>query len=224
VRDSLDLSLWEPHFEQFIAQRPSSADIAHDIAHVRRVVSNAKQLAILEDARMEVVLPAAWLHDCVMTSKDSPLRGTASVLAAQTASVFLRRSGYPVVLIPDIRHAVEAHSFSARIPPRTREAIVVQDADRLDALGAIGIARCLMLGGAMGRPLYDPREPFPDARALDDTANVLDHFYLKLLRISSTMVTVAGKAEARHRTEFMRSYLRHLGREIRVDQGPEEPS
>jgi uncharacterized protein len=123
--------------------------------------------------------------------------------------------------------AIEAHSFSANIKPRTREAMVVQDADRLDALdalGAVGIARCLMLGGAMGRPLYDPDESFPNARTLDDAANVLDHFYVKLLHLSSTMTTPAGQAEARRRTKFMREYLRQLGWEIRADYEPEEDS
>lgn len=123
-----------------------------------------------------------------------------------------------------MRHAIEAHSVSANITPRTREAMVVQDADRLDALGAVGIARCLMLGGAMGRPLYDPAEPFPDARTPDDTANVLDHFYVKLLHISSTMTTAAGWAEAHRRMEFMGEYLWQLGREIRAGHEPEEGS
>jgi uncharacterized protein len=222
LRRSLDLSLWEPRFEQFVAQRASQTDVAHDLVHVRRVVSNAKRLAASEDARMEIVLPAAWLHDCATVAKDSPQRSTASALAARTAADFLRDSGYPAVLIPDVRHAIEAHSFSARITPRTREAMVVQDADCIDTLGAVGIARCLMLGGAMGRPLYDPDEPFPDARTPDDVANVLDHFYVKLLHISSTMTTAAGQAEARLRTEFMREYLRQLGWEIRANYEPEE--
>ena len=168
------------------------------------------------------MLPAAWLHDCVTTAKDSPLRSTASVLAARNADDFLRDSGYATRLIPDVRHAIEAHSFSAQIAPQTLEAMVVQDADRLDALGGIGIAPCLMLGGALGRPLYDPDEPFPDARIPDDAANVLDHFYVKLLHISSTMTTAVGRAEARRRTEFMREYLGQLGREIQADGGPED--
>jgi uncharacterized protein len=219
---SPNLSLWELRFEQFIAQRSSQADVAHDLAHVRRVVANARRLAVLEDARMEVVLPAAWLYDCMVIAKDSLLRSTASALAAQTAGDFLHGSGYPAELAPDVRHAIEAHSFSTGITLRTVEAMVVQDADRLDALGAIGIARCLMLGGAMGRPLYDQHEPFPNVRALDDTANVLDHFYLKLLWISATMTTSAGRAEARRRTAFMRDYLRQLGLEIRLDQEQRE--
>lgn len=196
-------------------------DPAHDPAHVRRVVENARQLAASEHARLEVVLPAAWLHDCVAIPKDSPLRPSASALAAKTAAGYLRDSGYPAELIPDVRHAIEAHSFSAGITPRTREAMVLQDADRLDALGAIGVARCLMLGGAMGRPLYDSVEPFPATRTADDTANILDHFYLKLLQLAETMSTQAGLSEARRRTAFMRDYLRQLYREMGVRHEPE---
>ena len=222
MRQRPDTSLWEPRFERFISRGSARTDPAHDPAHIRRVVENVKQLAAPEHARLEVVLPAAWLHDCVAVPKDSPLRPSASALAAKTAAGFLRDSGYPAELIADIRHAVEVHSFSARITPRTREAMVLQDADRLDALGAIGIARCLMLGGAMGRPLYDPDEPFPETRVPDDASNVLDHFYLKLLRLAGTMTTEAGFSEARRRTAFMRDYLRQLGREIGAGYEPEK--
>ena len=194
----------------------------HDLAHVRRVVANAKRLAASENARLEIVLPAAWLHDYVTIPKDSPQRRAASAMAAQAAGGFLRGSAYPAELVPDIEHAIEAHSFSAQVAPETREAMVVQDADRLDALGAIGIARCLALGGAMGRALYDSREPFPDTRTPDEEANVLDHFYLKLFRLADTMNTVVGRAEAWRRTAFMHEYLRQLGREIQVGYELEE--
>lgn len=170
---------------------------------------------------MEIVLPASWLRDCAATAKDSPLRSTASALAARIADDFLPDSGYPAELIPDVRHAIEAHSFSAMVTLPTREAMVVQGADRLDTLG---IARCLMLGGAMGRPLYDPEEPFPAVHTPEDAANVLDHFYVKLLHISSSVIAAAGRAGALRRTDFMREYLRQLGWEIRADHEPEEDS
>ncbi len=222
MHQSFDWPLWEAHFERFVGQRSSQADAAHDLAHVHRVVANARRLAASENARLEIVLPAAWLHDCVTVPKDSEQRRIASALASQTASDFLRGSGYPAGLVPDIEHAIEAHSFSAGVVPETREARVVQDADRLDALGAIGIARCLMLGGSIGKELYDQGEPFPDTRTPDDATNVLDHFYLKLLRLADSMTTATGRAEAQRRTAFMREYLQQLGREIQVAHEPKE--
>lgn len=217
-----DWSLWEPRFERFLARRSSRADAAHHLPHVRRVVANAKRLAAWENTWLKIVLPAAWLHDCVTIPKDSPQRRAASAMAAQAAGDFLRGSAYPAELVPDIEHAIEAHSFSAQVAPDTREAMVVQDADRLDALGAIGIARCLTLGGAMGRELYDSRELFPETRIPDEEANVLDHFYLKLFRLADTMNTVVGRAEAWRRTAFMHEYLRQLGKEIQVGYELEE--
>jgi len=204
--------IWPRRFEEFLSQ--AGADAAHDLAHIRRVVANASALAEAERADLAVVLPAAWLHDCVIVAKDSPLRAQASTLAADAAVAFLRANGYPATYLDAIHHAVAAHSFSAGIAPRTAEARVVQDADRLDALGAIGIARCLMLGGALGRRFYDPAEPFPRQRPPDDLANTIDHFYTKLLRLADTMATEAGRAEAQRRTSFMRQFLAELGTEI----------
>ncbi len=209
-----DLGGWERRFEVFLENCLEEADAAHDLAHVRRVVAAARQIAAEEDARLEVVVPAAWLHDCVTVPKDSPRRASASTEAAALAGSFLHDAGYPRALIPAILHAIEAHSFSARIPPESLEARVVQDADRLDALGAIGIARCLMVGGSLGLGLYDPAEPFPESRRPDDSAWVLDHFYVKLLKLPDTMQTEAGRAEARRRARFMENYLRRLRTEV----------
>lgn len=209
-----DWTCWERRFSDFLARQVEPSDPAHDDAHIRRVVQNARVLAEAEGARLEVVLPAAWLHDCVAVPKDSPRRGLASRAAAEAAAAFLDEAGYPGVWIPGIRHAIEAHSFSARIPAETLEAKVVQDADRLDALGAVGIARCLMLGGTMARPLYDPADPFARRRAPDDGVSVVDHFFTKLLRLEGTMQTRHGRREAQRRTAFIRAYLHQLGIEI----------
>jgi uncharacterized protein len=209
-----DWPVWEARFAAFLTAQSGAGDAAHDTMHVRRVVANARTLATAEGADFAIVLPAAWLHDCVIVPKDSPDRTRASRLAAAAAGDFLHGAGYPEAYLPAIQHAIEAHSFSARIPPRTLEAQVVQDADRLDALGAVGIARTLMLGGAMGQPLYDADEPFPIARIADDRRNVLDHFFVKLLTLSGTMQTKAGRDEAARRTQFMRDYLAQLGTEI----------
>lgn len=211
------MSDWEQQFADFITAQLPPNDPAHDLAHVRRVVANARALAAAEAADLAVVLPAAWLHDCVVLPKDSADRPRASRLAAAAAAGYLSQIGYPAAHIPAIVHAIEAHSFTARIPPETLEARVVQDADRLDALGAIGIARTLMLGAAMGKPLYDEAEPLPQTRAPDDGQNVIDHFYTKLLRLAEMMQTTAGRREAERRTGLMRVYLAELGREIAGD-------
>ena len=209
-----DLAHWEAQFAAFLAHHQSASDAAHDEQHIRRVVANARALALVEQAELAVILPAAWLHDCVIIAKDSPLRATASRLAAQRAVEFLATSGYPSAFLPAIYHAIEAHSFSANIAPRSREAMIVQDADRLDALGAIGLARCLMLGGAMQRRLYDPHEPLPQTRPLDEQQNTIDHFYTKLLLLAARMNTAAGRAEASKRTAFIEAFLAQLASEL----------
>lgn len=192
------------------------ADAAHDVAHVERVVANARALAAAEEARLEIVLPAAWLHDCVVVPKDSPERANSSRLAATEAVRLLEGWDYPADLLPEIAHAIEAHSFSAGIAPRTAEARVLQDADRLDALGAVGLARCLMLGGALGRPLYVGDDPFCTHRAPDDRRATVDHLYSKLFTLAATMQTASGRAEAERRTAFLRQFVDELGRELAV--------
>jgi len=192
----------------------AGGDVAHDLEHVRRVVANARVLAQIEGARLDVVLPAAWLHDCVAVPKDSPDRSRASRLAAEEASRLLRGWGAPAEVVPEVAHAIEAHSFSARIVPRTTEAGVVQDADRLDALGAVGLARCLMLGAELGRPFYVPSDPFCDRREPDDMASSVDHFYTKLLGLADSFVTDAGRVEARRRTATLQRFLDDLRHEL----------
>ncbi|GAH03246.1 unnamed protein product, partial [marine sediment metagenome] len=143
-----------------------------------------------------------------------PLRKQASRLAAEEAVRFLESVDYPDDLLPQIYHAIEAHSFSANIATETLEARIVQDADRLEAVGAVGIARCFLTGGAMGTPLYEPSDPFAKQRDLDDRRYTLDHFYCKLLGLADTMQTDAGRAEATRRTDYMREFLQQLGHEI----------
>jgi uncharacterized protein len=212
-----DWAWWEARCVSWLEERADyqhGQDAAHDMGHLRRVVANALALAAQEGALLDVVLPAAWLHDCVIVPKDSPQRPQASRLAAQAATAFLQHWHYPAQHLPAIAHAIEAHSFSAQIAPRSIEAKVVQDADRLDALGAIGIARCFAVGGSLGRRLYNETEPFPVQRAPDDTRNTLDHFYIKLLPIADTLQTSGGIAEGRRRRDVMLAFLRQLEAEI----------
>jgi uncharacterized protein len=191
-----------------------ASDPAHDISHVKRVVQNTLRLTEAENGNAAVTVPAAWLHDCVSVAKDSPLRNQASKLAADEAVRFLESVNYLPELSTQIHHAIQAHSFSANIETETLEACIVQDADRLEAVGAIGITRCFLTGGSMGTPLYETSDPFAKNRDPDDSRFTLDHFYCKLLGLAETMKTEAGKAEAVKRTDYMREFLQQLGLEI----------
>ncbi|MFO8099509.1 MAG: HD domain-containing protein [Salinibacter sp.] len=204
---------WEDQFAAFLRTQ-TNADAAHDRAHIERVVTAARRLADDADAALEVVVPAAWLHDCVTVPKDDPQRASASRLAAEAAVDFLSEAGYPQAWHDDIAHAITAHSYSGEVTPQTLEARIVQDADRLDALGAVGIARCFMVGGSLGHALYDPDDPFCEARAPDDGSYAVDHFFAKLLRLPDTMKTEAGRTEAERRAAVMRTFLDQLGIEI----------
>jgi uncharacterized protein len=206
-------SIWEPVFLKLLADHTVS-DAAHDLQHLRRVVTNARRLSVAEGADWIVVMPAAWLHDCVVVPKSSPDRKRASQLAALRAVDWLVSQSWPFGKLEEIAHAIEAHSFSAGIEPRSLEARVLQDADRLDALGAVGLARTLMLGTEMKREFYHPKDPFCNSRQADDSVYTLDHLYCKLLKLEGTMQTEAGKAEAAKRTEFLRRFLEQLEDEV----------
>ncbi|MES2440968.1 MAG: HD domain-containing protein [Verrucomicrobiota bacterium] len=190
------------------------SDAAHDVEHIRRVVTNARRLAQAEGADERVVIPAAWLHDCVVVPKSSPLRTQASQLAARQAVAWLEEHAWPYGRLEEIAHAIEAHSFSAGIATRSLEAKVMQDADRLDALGAVGLARTLMLGAEMKREFYHPADPFCENRPPDDGIYTLDHLYSKLLTLEGTMKTESGRKEAARRTEFLREFLAQMRMEV----------
>ena len=190
------------------------SDSAHDLAHVKRVVENARQLAIAENADLDIVIPAAWLHDVVTLAKNDPNRAMASQLSADKACELLAAFGYPEQHLSAVHHAIKAHSFSVGVKALSLEAKIVQDADRLDALGAIGLARCFMVSGALNRPLYHWQDPFAKTRPLDDRQFCIDHFYQKLFTLKDKMNTDSAKEIADQRSAYMRDFLEQLASEI----------
>ncbi|UOE82796.1 HD domain-containing protein [Vibrio splendidus] len=196
------------------AQQEMTQDAAHDISHIKRVVKTAKALCAQEQAKLEVVLPAAYLHDCFTFPKNHPDRAKSSQMAADKAISFLKSIEYPAPYLDKIHHAIVTHSYSANITPETLEAQIVQDADRLDSLGAIGIARCLYVGQSFNAELYNHEDPFAEHRDLDDKHYSVDHFYVKLFKLAGTMNTESAKLEANKRTDYMRGFLEQLGAEV----------
>ena len=188
-------------------------DPAHDLAHLDRVWVNAQ--AIAGDQTDSPVLTAAcYLHDLINLPKDSADRHLASRHSATESEPILLKLGFSPARIKATQHAIEAHSYSANIPPETLEARILRDADRLDALGAIGIARTFSVSGALDRVLYDPADPFADARPLDDLRFSLDHWKVKLLNLPDEMLTDAGRQIARQRAGRMIRFLEEFGEEI----------
>jgi uncharacterized protein len=197
------------------ALEPGGNDGSHDRAHLLRVWRNARLIADHEPVCDRTILVAAViLHDCVAVEKNSPQRSQASRLAAARARTILGELGWDAVRIDAAAHAIEAHSFSAGISAKTVEARVVQDADRLDAIGAIGIARCFYVAGRTGSSLYDPSDPSAANRGLDDQSFALDHFAAKLFKVAENFQTNAGRALAEARTRAMHSFVRAMLDEI----------
>lgn len=205
---------WEEYFKNQITEIATADDPAHDLLHFQRVVKVAKQLCKTENAKIEVVLPAAWLHDFVNVAKDSPLRSKASRMSAEAAIEFLKSINYPDEFYPEIAHAIEAHSFSANIECKSIEAMIVQDADRLDGLGAIGIARCFATSALLKRPFYNEEDAFCEKRTPNDKENTVDHFYQKLFKTAETLKTESGREMGKRRVEVMKKYLSDLSEEI----------
>jgi uncharacterized protein len=206
-------ALYRAHVAQVWAAAP--ADSAHDLGHLERVWANARRLAGEEGgADLQVLEAAVWLHDLINLPKSDPDRAQASRLSAEAAVAFLAGAGFPADKLAAVAHAIAAHSFSAGLAPETAEARILQDADRLDALGAVGIARLFMVAAQIGAAVADPADPMALRRPLDDRRFALDHLETKLLRLPDTMQTAAGRAMAAERAEWMMSFRTRLLAEI----------
>jgi uncharacterized protein len=207
--------------ESFARERCADHDTAHDALHLTRVLANARVLTEVERAAgavvdVFVVEAACWLHDVVQLPKGTGPAGESARQSAALARAFLAERGVEPPLIDAIAHAVAAHSYSGGMQPATIEAAILQDADRLDALGAVGIARLWVTGVSLGGALYHDGDPAGTARELDDRACSLDHIERKLLRLPETMNTDAGRSEARRRAEYVRQYRDEFLRELGV--------
>ena len=213
----MDLYHWQQRFEAWLSQYHGQEDAAHDISHFRRVWATAQQLAEETAADRLVLLTACYFHDIVSLAKNHPERSRSSAMAAEKTLAILQSAfpDFPPERYAAVLHAIEAHSFSAAVAPQSEEAKIVQDADRLEALGAIGLARVFAVSGALNNSLFDARDPFADRRELDDKTYALDHFQCKLLRLPKTMQTEKGRAMAVHNARFLVQFMAKLSAELR---------
>jgi uncharacterized protein len=190
-------------------------DPAHDFQHIMRVYKNTEMIGRREGADMEILLPAALLHDLVVYPKGSAKTSKSADDSADMAENWLRGYGYPQDKIDKICYCIRTHSYSKRLIPVTLEGKILQDADRLDALGAIGVARTFSVSGSESRMFYNSGDPFwKSGRELNDREWTLDHFYKKLLRLKKSMHTKTAREMARERARFMEQFVRQLKKEI----------
>ncbi|MBK1664646.1 hydrolase [Rhodospirillum rubrum] len=222
-----DRTLWEQRLEEAVVGLGPNGDRSHDLAHAKRVLRTALALADSVEDQGEgpvdrlVVTAAAYLHDIVAIEKNDPRRSLASRLSAAKAREILRDLDFPAESQDGVAHAIEAHSFSAGIAPRSLEARILQDADRMESLGAIGLARTFYVAGRLGSALFHDDDPLAFARPLDETTYALDHFFTKLLTLPATMTTAPGRAMAGERAELLRTFAEALAREVSAPAAPE---
>lgn len=208
----MELQYWQSKFEARLRDNHSGHDAAHDIFSFSSRLDDITKVEHGCDRRLAggaggVLLPRSRQF-AEESSRSSSFVGTGS---PETRRVLMRDfPDFPQQRLPAVCHAIEAHSFSAKIVPETLEAKIVQDADRLEALGAIGLARVFAVSGTLGVALFDAEDPFARQRSLDDKQYALDHFQTKLLTLPLTMQTEHGRHLAQHNADFLLTYMAKL--------------
>ena len=189
-------------------------DPAHDFEHIMRVYKNAQMICKHEKANEKLVLTAVLLHDIVSYSKSDKRSKNSSIESAKKSRQILKKYDYSNSEIDIVYEAILTHSFSQNSVSDTMEGKILQDADRLDALGAIGVARVFATGGSLGRVFYNSEDPFCKKRNPEDKIWTVDHFFQKLFLLESKMNTKYGKTEAKRRTKILKAFLANLQKEI----------
>ncbi len=194
----------------FVKITLANAETGHDWFHIERVYKTAQTINAVEKGNQLVVELAALLHDIA----DSKFNNGDEEIGPQKAGNFLRSIGVADDIISHVQEIIKNLSYKSSlglVTFKSRELNVVQDADRLDAIGAIGIARAFTYGGYKNRVLYDPTIPtnlhMSKEQYKNTTAPTINHFYEKLLLLKDLMKTGTGKLMAQQRHDFMLSYL-----------------
>lgn len=202
----------------FVQKTLENAEGGHDWWHIDRVWTNARRIAQTEECDIQVVELSALLHDIA----DAKFHGGDEEVGPETAGKFLQSVNVDKDIILHVQQIIRHISFKAgfnKATFRSKELDIVQDADRLDAIGAIGIARAFSYGGFKGREIYNPNiEPnlnMSKEEYKNSTAPTINHFYEKLLLLRDKMNTATGKAMAQQRHEFMEHYLTQFYSEVK---------
>ncbi|KAF1856352.1 hypothetical protein Lal_00001470 [Lupinus albus] len=201
----------------FVKETLKHAEGGHDWWHIDRVWTNARYIARHEDCDLLIVELAALLHDIA----DSKFHNGDEEIGPATAAKFLKSQGVDEAIITQVQQIIRHMSFKAsfgEVTFHSKELAVVQDADRLDAIGAIGIARAFTYGGHKGREIYNPDIPhnlnMTKEQYKNTTAPTINHFYEKLLLLKDKINTATARQMAQQRHNFMEQFLEQFYSEI----------
>lgn len=196
-------------------ERINGDDPAHDLNHAFRVLLTAEKICKKEKADMDVIVPGALFHDIVNYPKNDPRRSQSADESAEFVKNILNNIGdYPKEKIEKVSIAIKSCSFSKGIISDLLEAKILQDADGLEATGAISIMRTFASTGSMKRTFYHTEDPFAKNRQPDDMKYALDLFFTRLLKVKERMHTETAKKIAERRTNFLKKFLKELELEL----------
>ncbi|MCK4938425.1 MAG: HD domain-containing protein [Methanosarcinales archaeon] len=191
-----------------------AANAGHDINHSLRVMDLCAHICNIEGGDNEILEAAALLHDIGRCAQLKDPAVDHATLSAQLAPDILSNAGFPSQKVPAVVYAIKHHRYSSGLTPDTLEARILQDADRLDISGALGVAMTFTYSGAMNRKLYHSSDPLAGHRQLDGDKYALDHILSKLIQLPRSMHTVTARLMAEERNRFLNGFVEQLVNEI----------
>jgi uncharacterized protein len=196
------------------------ADAVHDFDHVLRVLALAERIGQAEGANLEIVRAAALLHDVAREQAQADGLDHAAFAADRAQEIL---SGQPHDKVAAVAHAIAAHRFRTGPEPATLEARVLFDADKLDAIGAVGVARAFAYGGAHGQRLWAPVNVVDVARWAEEGDHPQEHtpvheFVVKLSRLKGRLFTATGRSIAEERHAYMVGFFERFDAEVRGER------
>lgn len=196
-------------------EKISDADVSHDFYHAMRVLSNAERISKEEGGDFDIIIPAALFHDLIVYPKNHPEKFKSQEESADAAEIILNPiDGFPKAKVEKVQTCILECSFSKGIVPSLLESQILQDADGLEATGAISIMRTYSSTGQMKIPFYNIEDPFCKNREPNATKFALDLFYERLLKVAERMHTKTAKKIAERRTEFLITFLKEFELEL----------
>lgn len=198
-----------------IAEREVVNDPSHDVNHALRVLALSEKIAKRESCDLDIIIPAAVFHDIINYPKNHHKRLYSSDESArQTKKILKQLNSYPKHKIDKVCETIRLCSFTKGLTPDFLEAKILQDADSLEAMGAISIMRTFSSAGIMNKTFYDATDPFCKRRKPNDSKYALDLFFTRLLVVQRRLHTETAKKMAERRVKFLKTFLRELRFEL----------